>query len=130
MEKMKIRCGTDIIEIHRIQDSIETLGDKFLNRVFTEKERIYCESKKMQKFQHYAARFAAKEATFKAISECLNDKYAISWLDIEVENNENGRPQVNINNIDLNMIKDIDISISHCKEYACANVVVLFLGTG
>ena len=125
MEKMKIRCGTDIIEIRRIKESIETLGDSFINRVFTEKERKYCESKKMQKFQHYAARFAAKEATFKAISECLNDKYAISWLDIEVENDKNGRPQVNINKINLNMIKDIDISISHCKEYACANVVVV-----
>lgn len=122
---MKIRCGTDIIEIHRIQESIETMGDKFINKIFTPKEKEYCESKNAQKFQHYAARFAAKEAAFKAISECLNDKYAISWLDIEIENNENGRPQVKIEKIDSNMIKDIDVSISHCKEYACANVVVM-----
>ena len=63
---MKITCGTDIIEIKRIRESIETIGEKFLQRVFTENEINYCESKGQQKYQHYAARFAAKEAAFKA----------------------------------------------------------------
>ena len=71
---MKISCGTDIIEIKRIKESIEDLGIKFLERVYTEKEIEYCESKKNQKYQHYAARFAAKEAIFKAISRKLNNK--------------------------------------------------------
>ena len=62
---MNITCGTDIIEIERIKESIENIGEKFLKRVFTDKEIEYCESKKVQKYQHYAARFAAKEATFK-----------------------------------------------------------------
>ena len=65
---MKISCGVDIIEIDRVKESIEQLGDKFLNRVFTDKEIEYCESRKNQKYQHYAARFAAKEAAFKAVS--------------------------------------------------------------
>ena len=122
---MKISCGTDIIEIERIKESIEDLGDKFLNRVFTEKEIQYCESKKSQKYQHYAARFAAKEAAFKAISYRLKDKYEISWKDIEVENDKSGRPKLTIIGIDLNDIEDIDISLSHCKLYAVANVTIL-----
>lgn len=122
---MKVTCGTDIIEIERIKESIEDLGDKFLTRVFTEKEIKYCESKKVQKYQHYAARFAAKEATFKAISWKLKDKYEISWKDIEVENDSQGRPKLKIIGIDLKDIENIDLSISHCKHYAVANVTIL-----
>lgn len=123
---MKITCGTDIIEIERIKESIETLEDRFLNKVYTEKEIEYCESKKAQKYQHYAARFAAKEATFKAISWMLNDKYKITWKDIEVVNDSQGRPKINLNGIDLKQIENIDISISHCKSYATANVTILY----
>ena len=49
---MKIKCGVDIIEISRVKESIESLGERFINRVFTEKEIEYCESKKAQKYQH------------------------------------------------------------------------------
>ena len=59
---MKISCGTDIIEIERIKESIENLGENFLKKIYTENEIKYCESKKNMKYQHYAARFAAKEA--------------------------------------------------------------------
>ena len=122
---MKITCGTDIIEISRIKDSIDSLGDKFLNKIFTDKEIKYCESKKGQRYQHYAARFAAKEATFKAISHLLNDKYSICWKDIEVVNNKEGNPSVNILGVNMEYIESVDLSISHCKEYAVANVTVL-----
>ena len=97
---MKIKCGTDIIEINRIKESIETLGDKFLNRIYTNKEIEYCESKKSQKYQHYAARFAAKEAIFKAISERLTDKFELGWNDYEVLNDEAGKPIVRITGLD------------------------------
>lgn len=123
---MKIKCGTDIIEIERIKESIESLGEKFLKKVFTENEIQYCESKKTQKYQHYAARFAAKEAMFKAISESLPDKFALSWSDYEVLNDETGRPTVKIKGFDLSNIEDIDLSISHCKQYAIATVVVIY----
>lgn len=122
---MKIRTGTDIIEIERVKSSIEDTDGKFCERVYTKKEIEYCESKKMQKYQHYAARFAAKEAVFKAISKTLNGKYDITWKDIEVLNDENGRPYIKLSERFLNKIEDIDISISHCKEYAIANVVVV-----
>ena len=122
---MKIKCGTDIIEIDRIKDTIDEMGEKFLNRIFTKEEIKYCESKNKQKYEHYAARFAAKEAAFKALSFNIQNKYSVSWKDIEVANNEQGRPSLNIKNIDLNNIESIDISLSHCKNYAIANVTVL-----
>lgn len=123
---MHIACGTDIIEVDRIKDSIENIGEKFLKRVFTDKEIKYCESKKIQNFQHYAGRFAAKEAIFKAISKQLDDKYSVCWKDFEIVNDEQGRPSVNLFNISMDNVESIDISISHCKLYASANVVVLF----
>ena len=122
---MKVTCGTDIIEIQRIQNSIEKLGEKFLNKVFTEKEIEYCESKNKQKYQHYAARFAAKEAAFKALSWKIKDKYDIKWTDFEVSNDEQGKPIIKIYCIDHENIESVDISLSHCKDYAVANVVVL-----
>ena len=123
---MKISCGTDIIEVDRVRTSIENVGEKFLKKVFTDNEIRYCESKKTQKYQHYAGRFAAKEAVFKAISGQLEDKYSVCWKDIEVENDSQGRPSVNLFNVDMKKIENIDISISHCKSYATANVVILF----
>ena len=122
---MKIRTGIDIIEIERIKQSIEETEGKFCERVYTQKEIEYCESKKIQKYQHYAARFAAKEAVLKAISQLLESKFDIEWKEIEVLNDGNGRPYINILKKDLE-IEDIDISISHCKTYAVASVV-LFL---
>ncbi len=119
---MSISCGTDIIEIERIRRSIEKLGEKFLNEVYTDKEIQYCESRKKQKYQHYAARFAAKEAIFKAISRNLKDKYEVGWKDIEVLNDEQSRPYVKIKE---EKKTNIDISISHCKEYAVATAVMI-----
>ena len=124
--RMKISCGVDIIEIDRIKDSIEDIGEKFLKRVFTDKEIEYCESRKGQKYQHYAGRFAAKEAVFKAISTGLDNKYSVCWKDFEVVNDEQGNPQINLLNINTETIESVDVSISHCKLYATANVVVLY----
>ena len=121
---MKIRTGVDIIEIERVKNSIEETGGKFCEKVYTKREIEYCESKKTQKYQHYAARFSAKEAIFKAISLDLKNKYDIDWKDIEILNDESGRPYVNILKQDIE-INSIDISISHCKEYAVASVVAV-----
>jgi len=120
---MKITCGTDIIEIERIKGSIESMQDVFLTKIFTDNEINYCESKKNMKYQHYAVRFAAKEAIFKAISSRLKDKFEMSWKDVEILNNEMGRPKVFFINKTLESLTNIDISLSHCKEYAVANVV-------
>ena len=123
---MKIKCGTDIIEISRVKESMEKSEDAFKNKIFTVEEIEYCESKGKQKYQHYAARFAAKEAAFKAISESLKDKYELCWKNYEVISDENGKPHMNILGINEKKIENIDVSLSHCKEYAVANVVILF----
>lgn len=123
---MKVKCGTDIIEISRIRECIESLGEKFLKKVYTEEEIKYCESKKSQKYQHYAARFAAKEAVFKAISDSLPDKFILGWQDYEISNDETGKPNVKINGANLEDIENIEISISHCKEYAIATAIAIY----
>lgn len=123
---MRVLTGTDIIEIDRIKESIESLGDNFKNKIYTGKEIEYCESRKNVKYQHYAGRFAAKEAIFKAISDLLDDKFEISWKDAEVLDDENGKPKITFTSKKLEeKIESIDISISHCKEYAVSNVVLI-----
>lgn len=128
---MQIKVGVDIIEVERVKQSIEELGEYFAHRVFTDKEIKYCEGKKVNKYQHYAGRFAAKEAAFKAVSGLLSDKYSLSWKNIEITNDSKGRPKLNFISIDrkvekeLKKIIDMDISISHLKEYAIANVSII-----
>lgn len=128
---MSIYCGTDIIEVGRIEKAIKEHSNEteniFLNKIYTRKEIEYCESRGRVKYQHFAARFAAKEAIFKAISSLLKDKYEISWQNAEILNNENGKPEVIFKNISKELeekIIHIDISLSHIKEYAMAMVVV------
>lgn len=86
---MKVTCGTDIIEIERVKKSIEETNRKFLEEVYTRNEIGYCEGKNKMKYQHYAARFAAKEAIFKAISSKLENKFALTWKDVEITNDDN-----------------------------------------
>lgn len=128
---MQIKVGIDIIEVARIKQSIEENGEGFKNRVYTDNEIKYCESRNNNKYQHYAARFAVKEATFKAISTLLNDKYSISWKNVETIDDENGKPSVKFVALskdlekELSKIISIDVSISHIKDYSVANVSVL-----
>lgn len=119
---MEIMNGTDIIEVKRIQDDIEKLGNKFLKRIFTENEIKYCEEKKTQKYQSYAARFAGKEAIYKALSKFIDTEY--SWKDFEILNDESGKPYVKLG-IEIKELESISITLSHCKEYAVANVLAI-----
>ena len=121
---MIIKTGTDIIDVSRIKDSIEKLGDKFLNRVYTDNEIKYCESKKANKYEHYSARFAGKEAIFKAISPILENKFSIDWTDIDILNDKQGRPYVVVYKDELKKV-NIDLSLSHIKEYAVAMAVAI-----
>lgn len=121
---MNIACGTDIIEVKRIEKAIKTKKDKFLKEIYTEKEIKYCESKNIMKYESYAARFAGKEAVLKATSNFLDSKYDINWLDIEILNNSQGRPYVILNSNKIKANIEIDISLSHIKEYAIANCII------
>ena len=96
--------------------------EKFLSKVYTPKEIQYCNSKDVTKYEHYAARFAGKEAVLKAVSSMLNSKYDLDWKDVEILNNEEGRPYVNLQN-EISKNVEIDLSLSHIKEYAIANCV-------
>lgn len=119
---MQLYVGNDIISTERIKEMYMKHKEKFLNRIYTEKEIEYCNSKGENKFCSYAARFAAKEAIFKAISSKIDNKYDISWRDIEILNDELGKPHASVKNVDCT----IDISLSHEKEYAIATAIAVF----
>ena len=129
---MEIRTGVDIIEVNRIKESIEQIGQVFVDRIFTEKEQEYCEKSNKMKYQHYAARFAAKEAIYKAMSKfIIENNLTISYLDVEILNIEelSRRPKVYILNEEIKKACDkheveIDVSISHVKDNAISTVVV------
>ena len=103
--------------------TFRVIGNDEYKEEVSENEIKYCESKNKMKYQHYAARFAAKEAIFKAVSKKIENKFDIGWKSCEIINDENGRPEVKILDKNLLIIKTIDISISHCKDYAVAVVV-------
>ncbi len=124
---IKITCGTDIIEIDRIKEAIEKSGKKFLEEIYTQKEIEYCQSKHESKYEHYAARFAAKEAIFKAVSILLQNRFELNWKQAEVQNDEKGRPYIIFHKVDFeNRIISKDITLSHCKKYATATVTILY----
>ncbi len=122
--EMVLGLGIDIIEITRIEKSITKFGDQFLNKVFTKSEIEYC-NPKSNKYQHYAARFAAKEAIAKAMS--YSGEEGFSWHDIEIYNESNGLPKVKLFNKMKNILgndKQILISMSHSDNYvSCAAIL-------
>jgi len=123
---INVNCGTDIIEIERIKESIDKFGNNFLTRVFTNQEIEYCESHKSAKYQHYAARFSAKEAVSKMFGTGFNGSF--DFKDIEVLNSKLGKPEVKLHGKALAKYesegyKDITISISHCNKYAVCFVI-------
>ena len=121
---MQIKTGIDIIEVNRIKEAIQDLDEKFLKRVYTNYEIEYCNSKNNMKYQHFAARFAAKEAIIKALSDLLKNKYELDWKDIEIINSKDGKPKLILHR-EIKNIASIDISLSHLKEYAVANAMIL-----
>ncbi len=127
---MILSIGTDIIEVYRIRETIERTP-RFIERVFTEKEREYCDSKGASAAQSYAGRFAAKEAFLKALRTGWRGK--ITWQDIEIENDEMGVPSFNIRNeakkiLDELGANSIHLSISHTSEHATAQVILERVG--
>ncbi|MEM7784101.1 MAG: holo-ACP synthase [Planctomycetota bacterium] len=119
--------GTDIIECDRIAQMIEKHQDVFIQRVFTESEIEYCAARKAA-VQHYAGRWAAKEAILKAMG--TGWAKGIQWTDIEIVNQMGGKPEVQLGGqakviCDSLTIEEILISISHCREFATAFATAL-----
>lgn len=124
---MKITSGVDILEIDRIKKIIEKEGETFLLKIYTENEIKYCEKRNVVKYKSYAARFAAKEAVLKAFGTGMSS--GIELKDIEILNEENGRPYVVLKKGALEFFekmngKDICISLSHSEKYTVANVII------
>jgi len=119
--------GIDVVEVDRIEAAIERQGDVFLKRLFTEREREYC-GKQKRPALHYAARFAAKEAVSKALGTGIGGE--AGWLDMEVERAESGAPKMVFSGkaaefLAREGISEVQVSLSHAKEYAAANAVAL-----
>jgi holo-[acyl-carrier protein] synthase len=119
--------GTDITEVLRIAQMIERHGELFVDRVYTPAEIEYCRARKMAT-QHFAGRWAAKEAVLKALG--TGWRRGISWRDIEITNGTGGRPQATLKGGTQEMadkmgIRCILVSISHCRGHATAFAVAL-----
>lgn len=119
--------GVDIVEISRMREAIEKWGESFLNKIFTIREISYSRSRRSS-FQHFAARFAAKEAVIKAFGEPL--KHPINWCDIEILNDREGKPMIVLHDSALRLkskkrIGDVIVSLSHSKNYAIANAILM-----
>lgn len=114
--------GNDIIAVSRIRASIGRHGKSFLDKVFTETEQAYCLRYK-DAAPHFAGRFAAKEAIVKALGTGFRN--GITWLDIEIMNDDAGKPCVSLSDTILLQFNEpnVLISISHCREYATAVAV-------
>ena len=121
---MILGVGIDIIEIDRIKQSVDNYGDLFLNKVFTQKELEYCLSKS-NKYQHLAARFAAKEAVYKALASGWHEN--LTWQSIEISNEPNGLPVVTLHGSLNQFLKEkesLKISKSHSRDYvACVAII-------
>lgn len=122
-----IGIGTDIIECLRIAQMIERHGELFITRVYTSTEIQYCQSRK-QATQHFAGRWAAKEAILKALG--TGWRRGISWRDIEVRNEPGGRPTVALRGGARDIVESLGItqmiiSISHCRSHATAFAMAL-----
>jgi holo-[acyl-carrier protein] synthase len=119
--------GTDIVECLRIAQMIERHGELFIDRVYTAAEIEYCRSRK-QATQHFAGRWAAKEAILKAIG--TGWRRGISWRDIEVRNEGGGKPTVALRGGARDVVEqlgagEILVTISHCRTHATAFAIAL-----
>lgn len=118
--------GTDLVEVHRIAESISRFGDRFLNRIYTDGERAYAESK-ANAAERFAARFAAKEAGMKAIGTGWN--FGVTWKDFEVINERSGRPNLALHGVAQQIaynlgVEQISLSLTHTKDIAFAVVIL------
>lgn len=122
-----IGIGTDIVECLRIAQMIERHGELFISRVYTDHEIEYCQTRK-QSTQHFAGRWAAKEAVLKALG--TGWRRGISWRDVEVRNEPSGKPVVGLRGgarevVEQLGIREMLVSISHCRSHAMAYALAL-----
>ncbi len=123
---MIVGTGIDIAEVPRIRQSIERFGERFVQRIYSPGEIRYCDSK-ANRFERYAARFAAKEAAMKALGTGWN--HGVRWRDCEVTRMPGGRPTMTFHGKAEEFatklgVKNVALSISHTAEQAIAQVIL------
>jgi holo-[acyl-carrier protein] synthase len=119
--------GIDIVETRRIEESLSQFGDRFIDRIFTRKERTYCAKMRLPA-PHYAARFAAKEAIAKAFGTGIGEN--LNWTDTEILRDSLGKPYVVLSGAGQTFaaekgITQVMISLSHTDHYAAAHAVAI-----
>jgi holo-[acyl-carrier protein] synthase len=124
---MILGMGTDLIEIERVQQSIDQFGDRFLRRIYTEGEIAYCMRKKKHSAESFAARFAAKEAGAKALGTGISQ--GVSWKEIEVTREPGQRPRLHFSGRAAERaqamgVRNVQLSLTHSRQVAMAVVAV------
>lgn len=122
---MIVGIGIDISEPYRLEEAVERYGRRFLERIFTPREIAYCERKR-NKWERYAARFAAKEAAFKALG--TGWRRGVRWQEAEVVNQASGKPTLELTGQAREFarrlgVKAISLSLTHSKQFALAQVI-------
>lgn len=122
--------GVDIVEVFRMKGAIKKWGSDFLTKIFTKREIKYSNSRRFS-HQHFAARFAAKEAVVKAFGG--QRRFPVKWHDVEILNDREGKPMIEFHGDALRLkrkkeIVEAIVSMSHSKNYAIANVILLKRG--
>ncbi|HBR04091.1 MAG TPA: holo-[acyl-carrier-protein] synthase [Ruminiclostridium sp.] len=125
---MRIRCGMDLIELKRIENALSSHGESFKKRVYTARERAYCDGRGEASVQSYAARFCGKEAVAKALGTGIAK--GVCLQDIEITVDGRGRPCITLHNEARRIYeamggKSMDISLTHSHDYAAAQAVLL-----
>ena len=120
-----IGMGVDIAEVERIRAAIERHGETILRRLYTQRERDYCEQFK-NKYERYAGRFAAKEAGMKALG--TGWRKGVRWVDLEVVREPSGRPTLALMGEAAKIaaqlgVKHVALSITHTEAQALAQVI-------
>jgi holo-[acyl-carrier protein] synthase len=123
---MIVGTGVDLAEVPRIRASIERYGEKFIRRIYTPAEIAYVE-RKANKYERYAARFAAKEAGMKAIG--TGWRHGVTWQDFEVANLPSGKPTLLLHGVAAGFaeklgVKHVSLSITHTAELGMAHVIL------
>jgi holo-[acyl-carrier protein] synthase len=123
---MIVGVGSDLFEIARMKRELDLSGPNLKRELFTPVEIAYCESKHYPE-RHYAARFAAKEALFKALATGLQTD--MNWLEAEIRNRDSGQPYFILSGRTSeralnNGVKNTFVSISHTEKWAFANVIL------
>ena len=123
---MIVGTGVDLAEVDRIRQSIERFGQKFIQRIYTPREIAYVE-RKANRYERYAARFAAKEAGMKAIG--TGWRHGVTWQDFEVTNLPSGKPTLALHGVAAQVaaklgVKNIALSLTHTSELGMAHVIL------